>query len=351
MTDYANGSTPRILLRAYLSSDHISDATGKTIAVTISKNGGAFANPAAGATNATEIANGWYYVDLGAGDTGTNGPIIIRGALTGIDVAERAHDIVPATNGRLSALPATACTTNASLLTSGTGTAQIDTDGSGRVNLGKALGTAVTLDANNVLNVSTKYLSGTLQTARDIGTSVLLSAGTGTGQVTLASGILTANVNGDFTATMKTSIGTAVAASAVASVTGNVGGNVVGSVGSVTGLTASNLDTTISSRLASATNATSIATILTSTNNLPSDPADESLIIAATDAIMTRLGAPAGASVSVDIAAVKTDTAAIKTKTDSLAFTVSGQVDANAKSMNDTAIQGVGTSGNLWRGA
>jgi hypothetical protein len=40
---------------------------------------------------------------------------------------------------------------------------------------------------------------------------------------------------GDFTATMKTSIGTAVAASAVASVTGNVGGNVTGSVGSVVG--------------------------------------------------------------------------------------------------------------------
>jgi hypothetical protein len=40
---------------------------------------------------------------------------------------------------------------------------------------------------------------------------------------------------GDFTATMKTSIGTAVAASAVASVTGSIGGNVTGSVGSVVG--------------------------------------------------------------------------------------------------------------------
>lgn len=40
------------------------------------------------------------------------------------------------------------------------------------------------------------------------------------------------------------------------------------------------------------------------TTNLPSDPADESLIIAATDAIMSRLGAPAGASVSADIAAI-----------------------------------------------
>ncbi len=33
-------------------------------------------------------------------------------------------------------------------------------DGNGRVDLGKALGTAVTLDANNVLNVSTKYIAG-----------------------------------------------------------------------------------------------------------------------------------------------------------------------------------------------
>jgi len=137
--------------------------------------------------------------------------------------------------------------------------------------------------------------SGTAQTARDLGASVLLSSGTGTGQVKLSSGYVAPNwgdvgnpttslaltgttiattqkvdvetiktnpvVNagtvtfpttatlasttnitagtittvtnltnapssGDFTATMKTSIGTAVAASAVASVTGNVGGSV-----------------------------------------------------------------------------------------------------------------------------
>lgn len=42
-----------------------------------------------------------------------------------------------------------------------------------------------------------------------------------------------------------------------------------------------------------------------------------------------RLGAPAGASVSADIAAVKVDTAAVKTQTDKLAFTVTNQVDAN----------------------
>jgi len=141
--------------------------------------------------------------------------------------------------------------------------------------------------------------SGTAQTARDVGASVLLSSGTGTGQISLSSGavllqptqtgvtiptvtnLTNAPTNGDFTATMKTSITTAATAAtpsvtvsdktgfklasdglaavttwtvgitgnitgnlsgsvgsvsgAVGSVTGNVGGNVVGYVGSVSG--------------------------------------------------------------------------------------------------------------------
>jgi hypothetical protein len=179
-------------------------------------------------------------------------------------------------------------------------TVNIITDGSPPdVNLKNAAGTAVTLDANNVLNVSTKYVGGTLQTARDIGLSVLLSSGTGTGQVSLSSGlvditqtaadkawstaarVLTAGTNiqlpsnglanvtawtvaitGNITGNLSGSVGSVTGAvgsvtGAVASVTGNVGGNVtgsvgsvVGAVGSVTGLTASNLDATISSRLA-----------------------------------------------------------------------------------------------------
>lgn len=42
-----------------------------------------------------------------------------------------------------------------------------------------------------------------------------------------------------------------------------------------------------------------------------------------------RLGAPAGASVSADVAAIKSDSGGIKTKTDSLTFTVAGMVDSN----------------------
>lgn len=41
---------------------------------------------------------------------------------------------------------------------------------------------------------------------------------------------------------------------------------------------------------------------------------------------------------------------AIKAKTDNLTFTVAGQVDANAESMNGTEILGNGSSGDLWRG-
>ncbi len=70
-------------------------------------------------------------------------------------------------HGGMTALPNTACTTNASLLTSGTGTDQLSVT-TGRVDVGKALGTAVTLDSNNVLNVSAKYWAGTAITATSI---------------------------------------------------------------------------------------------------------------------------------------------------------------------------------------
>lgn len=75
----------KVVFKAYLASDHVTPATGKTIAITISKNGGAFGNPNAGATNATAISNGWYYVDLDSTDTNTTGPLAVRGAEATID--------------------------------------------------------------------------------------------------------------------------------------------------------------------------------------------------------------------------------------------------------------------------
>lgn len=53
---------------------------------------------------------------------------------------------------------------------------------------------------------------------------------------------------------------------------------------------------------------------------------------------------------ATNLATVDTVVDAIKVKTDSLTFTVAGQVDANAVSMNDAEILGNGTTGDLWRG-
>lgn len=93
------------VFKAYLASDHTTEATGKTIAITISKAGGAFANPNAGATNATEIANGWYKVTLDATDTNTEGILAVRGAVATVDDVGIAYLVVKATNAGLTALP------------------------------------------------------------------------------------------------------------------------------------------------------------------------------------------------------------------------------------------------------
>lgn len=63
---------------------------------------------------------------------------------------------------------------------------------------------------------------------------------------------------------------------------------------------------------------TSATAIKAKTDNLPASPADETLIIAATNSIQAKLGTPAGASVSADIAAVEANAVAIKAKTDNI---------------------------------
>jgi hypothetical protein len=81
--------------------------------------------------------------------------------------------------------------------------------------------------------------------------------------------------------------------------------------------------------------------------------------VAQTGDSFARLGAPAGASVSADIAtvdsnvdAILVDTGttldgnitAIKTKTDSLTFTTANIVDANVQQINDVTILGDGSA-------
>ena len=97
-----------VVFKAFLSTDHVTAATGKTIAMQVSQNGGDFANLDGGALNATEYgdATGWYKAQLQTADTDTKGPLIVRGTETDIDPVEIVYYVVNATNADFTALPA-----------------------------------------------------------------------------------------------------------------------------------------------------------------------------------------------------------------------------------------------------
>lgn len=133
--------------------------------------------------------------------------------------------------------------------------------------------------------------------------------------------------------------GQVVAASvtgAVGSVAGNVGGNVVGSVASVTAAVTvgTNNDKTGYGLSAAAVQAIwdALTAALTTAGSI-----GKRLVDNITGDAFARLGAPAGASVSADVAAVKSDTAAVKTKTDQLTFTTANKVDSTIQAAGDFA--------------
>lgn len=127
---------------------------------------------------------------------------------------------------------------------------------------------------------------------------------------TQPTGFLAATFPGTVASTTNITAGTitTISGNVDGNVTGSVGsvvgavGSVTGSVGSVVGLTAANLDAAVSTRLATA-----------------------------------GYTAPDNAGI-----------AGIKAKTDSLTFTVAGQVDANVQYVNDVEVTGVGTEVSPW---
>jgi uncharacterized protein YjbJ (UPF0337 family) len=166
------------------------------------------------------------------------------------------------------------------------------------------------------------------------------------GSVTGAVGSVTGNVGGNVTGSVGSVVG------AVGSVTGNVGGNVTGSVGSVVGAVGSvtgsvgsvtgnvggNVTGSVGSVAAGGITAASIATGAIDADAIAADAVTE---------IQSGLATAAALSTVDDF--LDTEIAAIKAKTDSLTFTVAGQVDANTESINAVTVLGAGTSGNKWR--
>jgi len=86
-----NGDTRPILFFMAQSSDHISALTGATPAVTISRNGGAFAAPAG---TVAEIGNGWYRLTPAGGDATVNGVLLLHATATGGDPADVKAQVV-----------------------------------------------------------------------------------------------------------------------------------------------------------------------------------------------------------------------------------------------------------------
>lgn len=73
-----------------LTSDHITGATGKTVTVTISKNGAAFAAPAG---SVAEISDGLYKITLTAADTDTLGDLAFHCTATDCDPTDFTDEI------------------------------------------------------------------------------------------------------------------------------------------------------------------------------------------------------------------------------------------------------------------
>lgn len=186
---------------------------------------------AATGTITEDTGLGFYKMALSQADTNGNDigyRFLGTGAIdTVINIVTTSLNPYDATRFGMAALPNAAAEAAGGLFTRGTGAGQINQDANGRidVNLLAILGTTLTETAGQIAGAFKQFFN----------------IGSPTGTVNLCpttTNLTNAPTNGDFTATMKTSLNAATPASitgAVGSVTGNVGGNVTGTVGSVVG--------------------------------------------------------------------------------------------------------------------
>lgn len=152
--------------------------------------------------------------------------------------------------------------------------------------------------------------SAMAQTARDIGLSVLLSNGTGTGQISLSSGAVTVGTNSDKTGYQLTS--------------GYDPAKTAAQAGDAMTLT-----TLYGNALVAAIGVQIIGDHGSGSYVRNTEPLDA-----------------AGVRSAVGLAAADLDTQLSPLA--SFTFTVSGQVDANVQYVNDTQVAGSGTSGDPW---
>lgn len=365
------------------SSDHLSKKAGLTCTVNISKAGAAF-GAAAGAV--TEVANGWYKVALTTVDTGTLGDLAFYITATGADDTDFCDQVTAAVDqtgdayARLGAPAGASHAADVAAVKSDTGgiktqtdkmaftvTNQIDANvldwkssaapamtGDAFARLGAPAGASHAADVAAVKSDTGTILTDVNTGAGAIYTRLGAPAGASIAADVAAvksdTGSMAATIWNALTSGMTTvgSIGKLLATNIDALISsrstyaGGAVASVTGAVGSVTGLNAALVDAAISSRLAASSytppDNADIAAIKAKTDNLPASPADEALIIAATNSLASSIAAlPNTTTVN-----------AIKSKTDSLNFSVSGQVDSNVASVNGHAVTGDGHTGTEW---
>ncbi len=78
------------------SADHVTGKTGATLAITISKDGAAFASIS---PTVTERGNGWYNIALTTGNTDTLGDLVLRATASGADPIDLREQVFAALPG------------------------------------------------------------------------------------------------------------------------------------------------------------------------------------------------------------------------------------------------------------
>jgi len=224
-----------------------------------------------------------------------------------------------------------------------------------------------TIKTNPVVNAGTV----TFPTTATLASTTNITAGTIT-TATTATNLTNAPTAGDFTSTMKTSIGTAVAASAVASVTGNVAGNVVGRVGSVVGAVGS-----VTGNVGGST-ASVVGAVGSVTGNVGGNVTGSvGSVVGAVGSVTGNVGGNVTGSVGSVVGAVGSVTGAVGSVTGNVGGNVVGTVasvvgavgsvtgnvggnvvgsvasvtatvDADIKKINTVTITGSGVSGTPW---
>lgn len=223
-----------------------------------------------------------------------------------------------------------------------------------RVNVTAFGGTAGTF-ASGRPEVNTSHVAGTSQTGRDLGASVLLSPGTGTGQISLSSGAVTAGTVSDKTGYALSSGGVQAIWDALTSA--------LSTASSVGKLLVDNINATISSR-ASQTSLdtvddfldTEIAAIKAKTDNLPASPAavGSAMTLAADSVNASALSADAVAEIQSGLSTLTA--AGVRTAVGLASANLDTQLDAlptaaeNADAVWDEARSGHATAGTFGEG-